>query len=149
MYKVLIALALLFSNALFGGAAYAAGYTKPAGVPTLVLPSHGVEVGVWAAQTPLGHGIGVFERSLNGTVWTLCNSCLPSAETSTLDGPVNAAGGPGPYILMKVELLNQVLARRYPAIGSEPLGTMLDKVNGAFGSYAIRFVNGAPQLGPR
>ena len=128
--------------------ANAAGYVKPAGAPTVFVPNHGVEVGVWAAQTGVGHGIGVFERSGNGD-WTMCFNCLIDPEYPTLDSVVNAAGGPGPYVESKRAAINAKLAERYPAVMPEPTGTTLDKVNGALAGNVLRIVNGVPQMGPR
>ena len=131
-------------------AAYAATYTPPAGAPRLVVPNHGVEVGVWAAQTAVGHGIGVFERSLNGTEWKLCFNCIVSPELPTMDSPVASMGGAGPYVASKLEAINEVLARRYPQVAPPLSGSTLDQVNGALGgSYVLRMVNGAPAIGPR
>ena len=128
---------------------HAAGYSPPPGAPRVVVFNHGVEVGVWAAQTAIGHGIGIFERSVNGTEWKLCGQCLAAVESPTLDTAVNAAGGPGPYVASIVERVNQILALRYPAVAPEPTGTTLDKVNGALTQYVIRMVNGSPMVGPR
>jgi hypothetical protein len=141
MRSVIIAALLLFSNA-----AYAAGYTKPAGAPSVLVPNYGVEVGVWAAQTPVGHGIGVFEKRADG--WYLCGVCaIP--EYPTMDGPVAAAGGPGPYVESKRAEINAILASRYPAIGGEPTGSAIDRVNQSLAGNVLRLIEGSPQLGPR
>lgn len=132
---------------LFSNAAYAAGYTKPAGVPEAFVPAYGVTVGVWAAQTAVGHGIGVFEN--NGSGWTLCGMCMVDAQTPNLDGAVAYAGGVGPFVAGKIADVNAVLALRYPAVGNEPTGTTLDRVNGSLSGYGLRMVNGSPQLGSR
>lgn len=128
--------------------AHAAAYSKPAGAPTIVVPDHGVEVGVWAASTAVGHGVGVFERSLNGTDWNLCGTCLVDTGYPTLDAKVDAAGGAGPYVAGKMAAINQLLASRYPSVAPEPT-TTLERVNQAIGSYALRLINGSPALGPR
>jgi hypothetical protein len=142
---VKIALALMM---LFPGAAYAASYAPPPGAPTVFVDAHGVTVGVWAAQTGVGHGIGIFEKS--GTnPWTLCGQCLIAPEYPTLDSVVAAAGGPGPYVASKLADVNAVLSIRYPAIGGAPTGTTLDKVNGSLAGYSLRLVNGVPTLGAK
>jgi hypothetical protein len=128
--------------------AHAAGYPKPVGAPTIVVPDHGVEVGVWAAQTAIGHGVGVFERSLSGTDWTLCGQCLVDTGYPNLDAKVNAAGGAGPYVASKLSAINSVLASRYPGITPEPV-TTLERVNQAVGGYVLRLINGGPVLGAR
>ena len=133
---------------LVSSVANAATYTKPAGVPTVMVPNHGVEVGVWAAQTALGHGIGVFERSGSGD-WSLCFNCLASVEYPTLDSVVAAAGGPGPYVVSKLDAINAILAQRYPAVAPEPTGTTLDQVNQALQGMALRVVGGVPVIAPR
>lgn len=139
MRGFILAVALLFSTA-------ANAYTKPVGAPEIAVPNHGVVVAIFAAQTPVGHGIGVFEQ--RGSDWYLCGQCV-IAEYPTMDGPVAAAGGPGPYVESKRAELNAILAARYPAIGGEPTGSAIDRVNQAVGNYALRLVNGSPQLGPR
>lgn len=143
MARLLIALMLMFP-----GAAYAAGYTKPPGAPSVFVPSHGVEVGVWAAQTGVGHGIGIFERSGTGD-WTLCFNCLIGVEYPTLDSVVNAAGGAGPWVAGKLADINAVLSIRFPAVMAEPTGSTLDKVNSSLAANTLRLVNGVPQIGPR
>lgn len=137
-----LALALL----LFSTAANA--YTKPVGAPEIVVPNHGVTVAIFAAQTPVGHGIGVFEYKPAQNDWYLCGVCI-IPEYPTMDNPVAAAGGPGPYVASKLPELNAILASRYPAIGGEPTGSAMDRVNQAVGNYALRLVNGSPQLGPK
>lgn len=144
MARLLIAILMLLGN----GAAFAAGYAKPVGVPTVFVPSHGVEVGVWAVQTPIGHGIGVFERSGNGD-WNLCGQCMISPEYPTMDGPVAEVGGPGPYVASKLQAINEVLSRRYPSVTPEPTGSTMDRVNQSLSGYVIRIVNGSPALGPK
>lgn len=143
MHALVLAIGILFS-----GAAYAAQYTPPPNAPRVMVPSHGVEVGVWAVQTPVGHGIGIFERSGSGD-WSLCNWCLAVVEYPTLDSVVAAAGGAGPFVVSKLDAINDILARRYPSVTPEPTGSTLDQVNGALGNYVIRIVNGVPTLGPR
>lgn len=143
MRSLILVLALIVSSV-----ANAATYTKPAGVPTVMVPSHGVEVGVWAVQTAIGHGIGVFEQSGSGD-WSLCFNCLASVEYPTLDSVVAAAGGPGPYVVSKLDAINAILAQRYPAVAPEPTGTTLDKVNQALQGMALRVVGGVPQIGAK
>jgi len=139
MRSVIIAALLLFSTA-------ANAYTKPQGSPEIAVPGHGVVVAVFAAQTPVGHGIGVFEQ--RGADWYLCGQCI-IAEYPSLDGPVAAAGGAGPYIESKRAEINAILASRYPAVGGEPSGSAIDRVNQAIQGQTLRLVNGSPQLGPR
>lgn len=138
---------LLIALMLFSGAAHAASYTKPAGAPEVFVPSYGVTVGVWAAQTAVGHGIGVFEKSGSGD-WTLCFNCLASVEYPNLDAVVSAAGGAGPYVAGQIAAVNAILASRYPSVVAEPT-TTLDKVNASIGFYALRLVNGSPVLGAK
>lgn len=139
--------ALIFALALPAFPAHAAQYNKPAGAPEVYVASHGVTVGVWAAQTAVGHGIGVFEKS--GTSdWVLCGQCLAAAEYPTLDAVVSAAGGAGPYVASKLSEINAVLASRYPVIVTEP-ATTIEKVNQAVGNYMLRLINGSPVLGAR
>ena len=66
-------------------------YTKPAGAPEVVIPSRGVTVAIWADQTAVGHGIGIFK--LRAGTWFLCGTCLINVEYPTMDSAVNAAGG--------------------------------------------------------
>lgn len=126
--------------------AHAAGYTKPAGAPEVYVPDHGVSVGVWAVQTAIGHGIGVFEKS--GNDWVLCGICLVDASIPNLDANVSAAGGAGSYVVGKLPAINAVMAQRYPAVGGGPVST-LDAVNQALQGMGLRLVNGSPVLGPR
>lgn len=140
MRSVIIAALLLFSTA-------ADAYTKPQGAPEVFIPNYGVTAAVFAAQTPVGHGLGVFERKPDGS-WYLCGQCV-LAEYPTMDNPVVAAGGPGPYIASKLPELNAILAARYPAIGGEPSGSTMDRVNQALAGYVLGLVNGGPQLGPK
>lgn len=140
MRGFILAVALLFSTA-------ANAYTKPVGAPEIAVPNYGVSVTIFAAQTPVGHGIGVFERKADGSLY-LCGQCI-IPEYPTMDGPVAAAGGPGPYVASKLAEINAIMASRYPAIGGEPTGSAMDRVNQAVGNYALRLVNGSPQLGPK
>jgi len=142
MRSIIIAALLLFSTA-------ANAYTKPAGSPEIVVPNYGVTVAVFAAQTAIGHGIGVFEYKPAQNDWTLCGTCF-LAEYPTMDGPVAAAGGPGPYVESKRAAINAILASRYPASSTPSSGSTIDRVNQALsGSFALGLVNGSPQLAPR
>lgn len=141
MRSVIIAALLLFSTA-------ANAYTKPQGVPEIAVPNHGVTVAVFAAQTPVGHGIGVFEYKPAQNDWYLCGICI-IAEYPSLDGPVAAAGGPGPYVESKRTEINAILASRYPAISAPSTGSAIDRVNQALAGSVLRLVDGSPQLGPR
>lgn len=129
------------------GCSAANAYTKPQGAPEVVIPSRGVTVAIWAEMTAIGHGIGIFERVGTGA-WTLCGQCF-LAEYPTMDGPVAAAGGPGPYVESKRAEINAILAARFPPVGGEPSGSTIDKVNASLGTNVLRLVNGSPQLGPR
>lgn len=139
MGRVLVLALLLFSTA-------ANAYTKPQGAPEIAVPNYGVTVAVFAAQTPVGHGIGVFEYKPAQNDWYLCGQCV-IAEYPSLDGPVAAAGGPGPYVESKRAEINAILASRYPAIGGEPTGSTIDRVNASLATNVLRLVNGSPQLG--
>lgn len=139
---------MLFAFVLAGcSAAYAADYAKPPNAPEIFVDAHGVTVGVWAVQTGVGHGIGVFEKSGTGP-WTLCGQCLVDPAYPTLDAAVANAGGPGPYVASKLDRINAVLAQRYPSVVSEPT-TTIEKVNGVLANHVLRLVNGSPQIGPR
>lgn len=127
--------------------AEAADYTKPAGAPEVWVESHGVLVSVFAVNTAIGEGIGVFEKRSTG--WTLCNFCIVSPETPNMEAEVKANGGPGPYIEAKRPFINDVLTRRYPQVMPPSSGSALDEVNRVLNSYAVRLVNGVPQLAPR
>jgi len=141
MGRILALALLLFSTA-------ANAYTKPAGAPEIVVPSRGVTVAIWADMTAIGHGIGIFERVGTGA-WTLCGQCF-LAEYPTMDGPVAAAGGPGPYVESKRAAINAILASRYPATGGPSTGSTIDRVNQALAAGSVlRLVDGSPQLGPR
>jgi len=140
MVKLLFAALLLFSTA-------ANAYTKPVGAPEIAVPNHGVVVAIFAAQTPVGHGIGVFEQKADGTLY-LCGQCI-LAEYPTMDNPVAAAGGPGPYVESKRAEINAILASRYPAIGGPSTGSAIDRVNQALAGSVLRLVDGSPQLVPR
>lgn len=126
--------------------AHAAGYTKPSGTPEVYVPDHGVSVGVWAVQTAIGHGIGVFEKS--GSDWVLCGICLVDASIPNLDANVSAAGGAGPYVVSRLPQINALLAQRFPAVGGGPVST-LDAVNQALQGMGLRLVNGSPVLGAK
>ena len=103
-------------------------------------------VAVFAAQTPVGHGIGVFEQ--RGADWYLCGQCV-IAEYPTMDGPVASAGGAGPYVASKLPEINAILAARFPPIGGPSTGSAIDRVNQALGSFALGLVDGSPVLAPR
>jgi hypothetical protein len=143
MGKILVLVLALLANKPLS----AATYTPPPNAPRVVVQTMGVEVGVWAAQTAIGHGIGIFERSVNGTEWSLCFNCLIDPEYPTLDSVVNAAGGAGPYVQSKLNAINTRLSARYPSVVAEPTGTTLDKVNGALATNVLRLVGGVPTLG--
>ena len=143
----ILALLLCLVFGVLPRAAYAA-YTVPATAPRLVVPNYNVEIAVAAIQTAIGHGIAVLERSGNGE-WTLCHFCMPSPEYPLMDSAVAQAGGVGPYIESKRAALNEVLARRFPAIGGEPTGTTLDRVNQTLATNVLRLANGVPAFGPR
>jgi hypothetical protein len=138
----ILALALL----LLSAPAYAIEYQQPPGAPEIYVPNHGVVVTVFAAQTAIGHGIGVFEKRPTGLY--LCGQCIVDPAYPTLDGDVSAAGGPGPYVASKVSSINAILASRFPAVGGGPV-TTLDQVNQALQGMQLRLVNGSPVLGPR
>jgi hypothetical protein len=141
MRSIIIAALLLFSTA-------ANAYTKPAGAPEIVVPSKGVTVAVWAEQTAVGHGIGIFE--LRAGTWYLCGNCLIDVEYPTMDSAVTAAGGALPYVASKVPAINAKLAALYPATGAPSTGSAIDRVNQALsGSFALGLVNGSPVLAPR
>jgi hypothetical protein len=138
---------LLAALLLIGNAAYAADYTKPVGTPEVFVENHGVTVSVFAVNTPVGEGIGIFEK--RSGAWYLCGSCLVSPETPSMDSEVAAAGGAGPYIESKRADINAVLSIRYPAVMPPPSGSALSMVNQALSSNVLRLVNGVPQIAPR
>lgn len=133
---------IIFALALLASPVAAADYMKPAGAPEAFLPSHNATVSVFAVQTAIGHGIGVFE--LRSGTWFLCGTCI-IAEFPNMDQAVAAAGGPGPYVASKLSAINAILASRYP--NSEPV-TTIGRVNQALGIYRIGVVNGVPVLSP-
>lgn len=126
--------------------ASAADYTKPVGAPEIFVENHGVTVAVFAVNTPVGEGIGIFEKRATG--FYLCGSCLVSPETPSMEAEVAAAGGPGPYIEAKRADINAVLMIRYPAVMPPPNGSALSMVNQSLATNFLRLVDGAPQLGP-
>lgn len=140
MVKYLFAALLLFSTA-------ANAYTKPQGAPEVFIPGRNVTVAVWADQTPVGHGIGIFE--LRAGAWYLCGNCLIDVEYPTMDSAVNAAGGAVPYVASKVPAINAKLAAMFPPTGAPSTGSAIERVNQALGAYALGLVNGGPQLAPR
>lgn len=141
MVKLLFAALLLFSTA-------ANAYTKPVGAPEILVPGRNVTVAIWADQTAIGHGIGIFE--LRAGTWYLCGTCLIDVEYPTMDNAVNAAGGAVPYVASKVPAINAKLAALYPATNAPPTGSAIERVNQALsGSFALRVIDGSPQLGPR
>jgi hypothetical protein len=142
--KYLIALMMLAS-----GAAHSADYSKPVGAPELTFIHNGVEVtaSVFAVNTPVGEGIGIFEK--RSGAWYLCGSCLVSPETPSMDSEVAAAGGAGPYIESKRADINAVLQIRYPAVMPPPSGSGMSLVNQSLATNVLRLVNGVPQVGPR
>jgi len=130
------------------GCSAANAYTKPAGAPEIVVPSKGVTVAIWADQTAVGHGIGIFE--LRAGTWYLCGTCLVSAEYPTMDAAVNAAGGPEAYVAAKAPAINAKLAALFPPTNAPPSGSTIDRVNQALsGSFALGLVNGSPVLAPK
>ena len=133
---------LIFALALLSTPAYAVDYVQPQGAPQLTLPS-GVTISVFAAQTAIGHGIGIFERDSAGK-WILCGTCLPVLEYPTMDPAITAAGGPAAYVASKRDAINAALARRYPA--SAPPQTGVGGVNQALSANALVMVNGVPTL---
>lgn len=139
MVRLLIALMLLASPVA------AADYTKPVGAPEIEVPNHGVVVAVFAVNTPVGEGIGVFEKRATG--WYLCQYCIVSPETPNMEAEVKANGGPGPYIEAKRPFINDVLTRRYPAVMPPSSGSALDEVNRSLATNVLRLVGGVPQLG--
>jgi hypothetical protein len=129
------------------GCSAANAYTKPQGAPEIVVPGRNVTVAIWADQTAVGHGIGIFE--LRAGTWYLCGTCLIDVEYPTLDNAVNGAGGALPYVASKVPAINAKLAALYPASNAPPTGSAIDRVNQALGSFALGLVNGSPVLAPR
>jgi hypothetical protein len=137
---------LVFATTMLAsGGLMAADYTQPPGAPEIAVPNHGVVVSVFAAQTAIGHGIGIFEKRSTG--WYLCGQCLIAPGFPTLDSDVAAAGGPGPYVASKLADVNAVLSIRFPPLTQAPSGTTLDRVNGSLSAYTLRLVNGSPALG--
>ncbi|MGE4063511.1 MAG: hypothetical protein AB7E79_09100 [Rhodospirillaceae bacterium] len=128
--------------------ALAAEYLQPKGAPELFVPIHNVTISVFAVQTPVGHGIGIFEK--RGDEWYLCGQCLVSPEVPTMDAAVKAAGGPEAYVVSKRAAINAVLATRYPAKGVKRSDATIADVNEALVEDSVlKLVDGVPQLGPR
>lgn len=141
MRGIILAIGLLFSTA-------ANAYTKPQGAPEIVVPGRNVTIAIWADQTAVGHGIGIFE--LRAGTWYLCGTCIVDVEYPTLDNAVNAAGGALPYVASKVPAINAKLAALYPASNAPPTGSTIERVNQALsGSFALGLVNGSPVLAPK
>jgi hypothetical protein len=141
--RALVPLLLLLS-----APALAVDYVQPAGAPQIYVPSYNVTVSVFAVQTPVGFGIGVFER--RGTSWFLCNQCLVSPELPSMEAAVKEQGGPEKYVASKREAINAILASRYPASAERKSDATLDSVNKALVNGApLSLVNGVPQLGSR
>lgn len=138
MRSVIIAALLLFSTA-------ANAYTKPQGAPEVFIPGRNVTVAVWADQTPVGHGIGIFE--LRAGAWYLCGNCLVDVEYPTMDSAVNAAGGAAPYVESKVPAINAKLAAMFPPTGAPSTGSAIERVNQALSGQVFRLVDGSPVLG--
>lgn len=132
---------IIFALALLATPAYAVDYVQPQGAPQLTLPS-GLTISVFAVQTPVGHGIGIFERDSAGK-WQLCGTCLPVLEYPTMDPAIAAAGGPAAYVASRLPAINDALARRYPATAPQ---TGIGGVNQALSSNALVMVNGVPTL---
>lgn len=131
---------VLFFTVAYVSRAFA--YPKPQNVPTFNIPDHGVTIAIWAESSIVGQFIGVFELQ-NGD-WKVCNSCFTNPEFPDMNSAVTAVGGPPNYVALKVPEINAILAARYPAIGTP--GTILQQVTGVLNGYAIRFVNGVPNL---
>jgi len=141
--RVLVPLLLLLSTP-----ALAVDYVQPGGAPQIYVPSHNVTVSVFAVQTPVGFGIGIFEK--RGAAWFLCGQCLVSPELPSMEAAVNQAGSPAKYVASKREEINAVLASRYPASADRKSDVTLDSVNKALVDGAVlSLVNGVPQLGTR
>jgi hypothetical protein len=138
-------IALVF---LLSAPAGAADYLQPKGAPEIFVPVLNVTVSVFAVQTPVGHGIGVFEKR-NGE-WFLCGQCLVSPEVPSMDAAVKSAGGADAYVAAKRDAINTVLARRYPASGVQRSEGVVESVNQALVTgFVLRIVDGIPQLGSR
>lgn len=120
-------------------------YVKPQGVPTLDLTplGHGVTIGVWAVQTPLGGSLGIFEYKPATQDWSLCGQCITSPDTPNMDATVDALTPLG-YIAARKGELNSLLAFRYPPIGSPLDG--VGKVNQALNGFVLQVINGVPVL---
>ncbi len=141
--RVLVPLLLMLS-----APALAVDYVQPAGAPQIYVPSHNVTISVFAVQTPVGFGVGVFEK--RGATWFLCGQCLISPELPSMETAVKQAGGPEKYVASKRDAINAVLASRYPASGERKSDATLDSVNKALVDGApLSLVNGVPQLGSR
>ncbi len=140
--------ALTSAVLLSSAPALAADYVQPKGAPELFVPSRNVTVSVFAVQTGVGHGIGIFEK--RGDSWFLCGQCLISPEMPTLEGAVKAAGGPEAYVVSKRNEINVVLANRYPASGVVRSDASVESVNQVLvEDTVLRLVDGIPQLGSR
>jgi hypothetical protein len=141
--RALIALMLLIS-----APAWAADYFQPKGAPEIFVPVLNVTISVFAVQTPVGHGIGVFEK--RGGEWFLCGQCLVSPEIPSMDAAVKFAGGAEAYIASKRDAINAVLAKRYPPSGVQRSEGAVESVNQALVTgFVLRMVDGVPQLGTR
>ncbi len=142
------ALRAIFALLLCASSARAAEYLPPKGAPELLIPGHNVTISVFATQTPVGHGIGIFEK--RGDKWYLCGQCVISPETPTMDAAVKSAGGPEAYIDSRRSAINAALARLYPAKKKDAAANAVDDVNKALaGGNTLRIVNGVPQLRDR
>lgn len=142
MKRLLLALVLLSSPAL--------AYTKPPGVPTLLVENYGVTIGVWADYTAIGQGVGVFELQPNGT-WTVCSNCIAQAHPSRIEDDIAYFGGLQGYISTVVPKVNTILARRFPAIGGEtpPTINAIYQVNQLISNYRIENNGSAPVMVPK
>ncbi len=136
-FTLTLAVALCFSTA-------AQAYTKPQGVPTLVLSDYNLTIGVWAVHTLVGDGLGVFEYRPVSQDWSLCGQCITNPDTPNMDAAVNALTPLG-YITAHKGELNSILALRYPAIGGQPTSGV-DRVNQTLPGFSLAIVNGVPTL---
>jgi len=133
---------------LLSAPAAAAEYVQPKGAPEIFVPVHNVTVSVFAVQTPVGQGIGIFEK--RDGMWFLCGQCLVAPEVPSMDTAVKSAGGPEKYVASRRAAINAVLATRYPASGIKRSDAVVEGVNDALAAgFSLRLVDGVPQLGSR
>lgn len=147
LFRTLLFSFAFFALSLIPQSASAADYSKPATALEFHVEAYNLDIAIWAAMTPVGHVVGVFEKLPTG-LYRLCNTCYTNPAYPDFSSAVNSAGNVPTYIQNVIlPQVNLILANKYPPLGGGPGSSIFDQVSYALSNlYKITNQNGTPVL---